>query len=78
MTKNKVVTSELKIVFNNGKHFTYKRVTAYDAMWSLDKFIIRTKTFEEPMLTELRISEIKSIKEVLTRQLALKPTRHEK
>lgn len=72
MARNKVVDSELKVVFNNGKHFTYKRVASYDALWSEDKFLLMTTSFEGPIVTTLKISEIKSIKEVLTRQLALK------
>jgi len=70
MMKNKVIDSELKVVFNNGKSYTFKRVLSYNPIKSWSKLEIVTKTGENSKYTKvLDIDEIQSIQETLKRQI---------
>lgn len=70
MMKNKVTDSELKVDFNNGKSYTFKRVLSYNPIKNWSKLEIVTKTGDNSRYTKvLDIDEIKSIQETLKRQI---------
>ena len=69
--KNKVVDSELNIVFKGGKMFTYKRVLKYTPNWEKGTLTVVTKTFEGEFVKTLHFSKIKSITEKLTRKIMI-------
>lgn len=70
MSKNKVVSSELKVTFNNGSVYTYKKVLSYNPINNWTKFEIITKVKDKDnYVTVLDICEIKSIQETLKRNI---------
>jgi len=70
MSKNKVVSSELKVTFNNSSVYTYKKVLSYNPINNWTKFEIITKVKDKDnYVTVLDICEIKSIQETLKRNI---------
>jgi len=70
MSKNKVVSSELKVTFNNGSVYTYKKVLSYNPIKNWSQFEIITKVKDKDnYVTVLDICEIKSIQETLKRNI---------
>lgn len=69
-SKNRVIYSELRVSFKNGKHFTYKRVLRYG--FYKDNFEIITKTFDDPYMKKIPTENILKVEEHLKRQITQK------
>ena len=71
MMKNKIIDSELKVDFKNGKTYTFKRVLKYNPIknWSQFEIVTKGKDGEEPYVKVLDMVEIKSIQETLRRNV---------
>lgn len=66
-SKNRVLYSELRVQFKNGKSFTYKRVLRYG--FYEDKFEIITRTYDGAFTRILEVANIKNIQEKLKREI---------
>ncbi len=65
--KNRLIYSELRVFFKNGKTFTFKRVLEYGFVGN--QFMIKTKTFDDPFLKYLETAKIDRIEERLKREI---------